>query len=1295
MTAITAVRYAVNPHIQETIEALLDLGCPPLPVAPKQDPRKSWKQWSGREVYAHHAQFLVQKPKGQTVIVDGERVTVSGEYCRISKTKIQGEDAPVRGDFVRLDENLNPIPRFTGKNPSFLDKDGIPRTLNHGEYQKRLPTDKELSQWFAANPNNGIGTLGGHAGVDWIDFDAKNFPSQEDCDRAVQAVINKLPDKTWVERTGSGGYRIAVRPRQKPNFTNFALSQSGDHVGEALYEGRFTVLAPSKHPNGNNYQRLEWGEPIEIESLESIGVYPAKDEIESQKRAVKREQKKREIPSYGLSTSPWDNPWDIRNFAPYFEGYTEKSDGWGYAKCPHHNGNSLTSFRVNLSTGQYKLWCGCDTKDVYRSGLELAQGVGYNPSASGIQQSHKSNQISRSEWVKRFKFPGEINRLTKSIQSQYDRAAYKYFRRTGSLPENANPHPAIYKVEKESIERQRLADLAKNTTAIVKWEPPLKLIIAPITYIPGQLPSPEEWVEVGCPKVIFRKGDRVTLYAEAQSKGYQFIQDSSGTGKGKSHDSGEISLENLGVEIDPKAKKTPRIFRIDPNYRNPSTATVEERYEPLIARHAGLTLDWDRLTPLGNPYQKRHQPTAENPAPDIAPPCPEHAAFRLMGERDKPVFGGQDSPLCQSCRHFSNCGFLKDRRETLNKAQYISADVNAMSSPAALDIGIIEEAGVNIKPTKKIEVSLAEISATAGRLHLESKDHRIYSALYPILKAVFYAVRDHDIDNKRHGSAHSEVIKSLPSRDELEKLILDQYWTDWSNPQNDPWGNPEWGYKFSQDSDGNWIEESYLEGFNPTAPSLKDLAKECDRLLYLNVEKILSGIYTPEEKAQLIKDNVLFNWVSPLLRVLSGDQHYSVSIKPNRSLQIIKPFKRHQNVVQGFGFAVLLDATSTRDDLALNIGTSPDQLLEISQESPKDEFSNLTINCIRGIKGGRDRIISQKINGKYQKVESENSQETRLKYAIEKIVADHSGEKIGLIDHQQFIKNDSHSVIKHGLVEKFGYWFNESRGSNQFKELQHLIVVGRPTQNLGDLAAEWQSLSGQVKTPTDLTGRYGDWVRRKERSELSQAIGRLRANLRPSEALTAWMINDLSDDDIKAIKAKYPGVKINIVEAYDICPQAAMKGQRKIRGIIEAVYEGVFAGINVTVKDLATQLNTVHSNISNTVKRLLGIGFKALKKMLQSLFKAINRKCDISKTLNSDEIWIAKTYLPMIWEQIEEANDPVMAAEELNSVAQSFGWQSLEAILGATDPSTLTGLLKSMIRCLPKEIHEQLNLSPG
>ena len=216
-------------ELLETIDRLLVLGCPPLPVAPKQDPRKE---------NCHHQTFVVQRFKS-----DPKKPFIQGDFCHISTTKVDGAFAPVCGDYCRLDENLQPIARFTGKNPSYLDRTGKPRTIAHRQYQNRLPTEQELATWFA-NPANGVGTLGGHAGVDWLDFDAKNYGSQDECDRDVAAVRARV-GASWVERTGSGGYRIAVRPRIHPTFTNFSTTPDGEgHIGEALWEGRFTVLAP-------------------------------------------------------------------------------------------------------------------------------------------------------------------------------------------------------------------------------------------------------------------------------------------------------------------------------------------------------------------------------------------------------------------------------------------------------------------------------------------------------------------------------------------------------------------------------------------------------------------------------------------------------------------------------------------------------------------------------------------------------------------------------------------------------------------------------------------------------------------------------------------------------------------------------------------------------------------------------------------------------------------------------------------------------------------------------------------
>jgi len=379
--------YSPNKAINETIWKLLDLGCPPIPVAPKQDPRK---------VGCHHQFFVVKRvatgKAGNFVYADGEKIEPQGDYCRFDFTRVDGDSAPVRGDYCRLDENLQPIAQFTGKNPSYIDKWCKTKSVRHQTYQKRMPTDSELKAWFC-NPDTGVGTLGGHGGLTWLDFDAKNYPSQKACDRDVVRIKEQI-GATWGERTGSGGYRLAVKPKAKPLFTNFATVKDGPHIGEALSEGRFTVLAPSIHPNGNAYTRIDFSAPAEVESLEAIGLFPTKDEIENLSRKSARQAKGKSV---GLNTflDPTDNPLDIRNFAEYLDGFRVEGD-WYKAKCPAHNGVSDNSLHINISSGAPKCWGGCSPKAVYQRVKEQAIANGYNVKAKKIQNPTVNSALAQS-----------------------------------------------------------------------------------------------------------------------------------------------------------------------------------------------------------------------------------------------------------------------------------------------------------------------------------------------------------------------------------------------------------------------------------------------------------------------------------------------------------------------------------------------------------------------------------------------------------------------------------------------------------------------------------------------------------------------------------------------------------------------------------------------------------------------------------------------------------------------------------------------------------------------------------
>lgn len=97
-----------------------------------------------------------------------------------------------------------------------------------------------------------------------------------------------------------------------------------------------------------------------------------------------------------VATDPTADPWDIRNFASYLDGYqTDGRRGWDICKCPKHNGQSDNSLHVNQSTGATKCHSGCNPKDIYHAALELARSRGYQlpPGRSGHRFSDFGSQL--------------------------------------------------------------------------------------------------------------------------------------------------------------------------------------------------------------------------------------------------------------------------------------------------------------------------------------------------------------------------------------------------------------------------------------------------------------------------------------------------------------------------------------------------------------------------------------------------------------------------------------------------------------------------------------------------------------------------------------------------------------------------------------------------------------------------------------------------------------------------------------------------------------------------------------
>ena len=216
-----------------------------------------------------------------------------------------------------------------------------------------------------------------------------------------------------------------------------------------------------------------------------------------------------------------------------------------------------------------------------------------------------------------------------------------------------------------------------------------------------------------------------------------------------------------------------------------------------------------------------------------------------------------------------------------------------------------------------------------------------------------------------------------------------------------------------------------------------DLAEYAD-----NESKTLekfSGIQTPEEKQQQTEENWHPNYFSLFFEALLGaDKYTNITVDKDWNFTISQRIKHHRQVAKAMELNIFLDATLSRGDLASQIGVKKIDILPIC-EKPAD-FSNLVINFVRDI--GKF--------GQARETEGKFAQQNRLK---EFIAAVKTPDKLtGVIDYK-----------KYATPEKYGYWWLDNRGSNAYKDVDQLILVGSPTANLGAQAAKYQPFWGSSR----------------------------------------------------------------------------------------------------------------------------------------------------------------------------------------------------------------------------------------
>ncbi|MBC6435909.1 hypothetical protein FM036_43000 [Nostoc sp. HG1] len=368
---------------------------------------------------------------------------------------------------------------------------------------------------------------------------------------------------------------------------------------------------------------------------------------------------------------------------------------------------------------------------------------------------------------------------------------------------------------------------------------------------------------------------------------------------------------------------------------------------------------------------------------------------------------------------------------------------------------------------------------------------------------------------------------------------------------------------------------------------------------------------------------------------------------------------RISDVLNAFDFVFLMDATAKRQTVAKQLGINPSEILVISEVQP--DYSNFTIHQIKGF-GLLGKERSEPLKARISALRNELDQR-------------HNG-KIGYIDHKAEKSSGD------------GHWFVDNRGSNAYQELDALCSFGTPYQDIGALQQSYITTTGDAEGGSLCDHRnvsvdsenFQAFIDEKVQAEIIQCGGRLRANRRPEDNLTYYVV---SDKDLSYLLDYFPGATLTQSIAFDITPLAGTAKQQTRWGILQAFKQLVVAGAEIKQNAIASLAGISQSLVSKTALEFGG--WKTLRKILLALYSSLYRSSNnISAVLSEDEKWFVDKYLPLLKDDYPD--NPTEVVLEVVTIALAVGSQSFQRILNDVPVDIKAWIIDSLFSILPLEI---------
>jgi len=812
------------------------------------------------------------------------------------------------------------------------------------------------------------------------------------------------------------------------------------------------------------------------------------------------------------------------------------------------------------------------------------------------------------------------------------------------------------KLAKKADRQMRRFSQREKVTGIEADEIKARIIASslPLTidYIPGSLPTPEQYKQLNCPKIRYKREERKQFWEETQTAGWQHVLDNSAPGLGKSHDAGCAKPDNFEVE---------KLFYLSADHRNPTTMTVEQNYTDLTVRHNGLKLDVSRQTPLGQDFQVWAN---SNEEPDTQGNCFRTDLFRGLRSKNIPNIEGKESPICATCHLAPACksasglgfGFRSLRREALSQF-CIRAHPDSLPSTDEFDYkgagAFWDETSTLVKPTKTLTFELNDFEHQMGEL--ENKLPEVHAALRLLRVILRQLLKEEIKPTSRYGFDDAGIRALLPNKPENLVDIINQIETALV---------PDLSFLESADS-----------------IDVKTVEKEYRRAAYTASLIMRQQNYRLADKG--IND-VALNWLVPFLKVWNGERG---SLRCEYGLlTVYTRDNRHSELANAFKFNIYLDATLTNKLLAEKLGVNLEDIL-VAEETPPS-YSNLQIIQVAGCgKLGKDRS------------ETLNKRVNALKAELTSLHQDESESKIAFIDWKAQASDDE------------GYHFRDGRGINRFQDKSALVSVGVPYPNIGRLQAEFQTLTGcyvSLENSKFTEEPYSDFavaenpeiqsefqkqlatqkmfqlfVSEHVQSEIIQEVGRLRSHKRPTEQLTYYFVGDY---DLSFLLLSYSDAKFQCLEAFSITPSAGTPYEQNKWVILQAAREILESGEKLTQVAVAKIANITQGRISQIAKEFGG--WARFQKVLMALLKGLCNGDNSPEVLDVETSWVAKTYLPLLAENPDN-HSSVEIVKEVGALLLVYRHKIFCAILKETPIQTKATILGHLFRLFSEELREE------